>query len=220
VLAVDLPGHARSAGPALPTIEAIGDWTLAFLDAAGVRKAALVGHSMGSLIALEAAARNGASPAPPQRVTHLVMIGTAYPMKVSPGLLSAAHEAPLRAIDMVNTLSHSTIAAKPAYPGPGSWLHGGNRVLMRRVQAGHPSGNLFHHDFALCDRYANGMQAASKVTCPVTLVLGARDQMAHPKASAELAAALKARVLTLPAGHSLMAEAPDAVLNALRSALC
>jgi pimeloyl-ACP methyl ester carboxylesterase len=217
VLAVDLPGHSRSAGPALPTIESIADWTLALLDAVGVRQAALVGHSMGSLIALEAAARANAGR---QHVTHLVMIGAAYPMKVSQGLLSAAHEAPLRAIDMVNTLSHSTIAAKPSYPGPGAWLHGANRALMRRVQAGRPEGNLFHHDFALCDRYANGMQAASQITCPVTLVLGARDQMTQPKAATELASALKARVLALPAGHSLMAEAPDAVLNALRDALC
>ena len=39
VLAVDLPGHMRSAGPALPNIEAMADWTLAVLDAALRRQA-------------------------------------------------------------------------------------------------------------------------------------------------------------------------------------
>jgi pimeloyl-ACP methyl ester carboxylesterase len=120
---------------------------------------------------------------------------------------------------MVNAFSHSTLAAKPAYPGPGAWLHGANRALMRRLQAGQPDTNLFEHDFRVCDAYANGLQAAARVQCPTTLVLGERDQMTAPKAARELAAALKAKVLTLPAGHSLMQEAPDGVLNALKAAL-
>lgn len=213
VLAVDQPGHGRSAGAPLPSVEALADWALALLNTVGVRQAALVGHSMGSLIALEAAARA------PERVTRLAMVGTAYPMKVSDALLSTAREAPLKAIDMVNAFSHSTLAAKPSYPGPGTWLRGANRALMRRVQAGQRELNLFEHDFRVCDAYANGLQAAAKVQCPVTFVLGERDQMTAPKATREIAAALKARVLMVPAGHALMQEAPDEVLNALRTAL-
>lgn len=213
VLAVDHPGHGRSAGPALDSVEALADWALALLDAAGVSQAAFVGHSMGSLIALEAAARAAA------RVTRLVLVSVAYPMKVSDALLSTGRDAPLRAIDSVNTFSHSTLAAKPAFPGPGAWLHGGNRALMRRMQASSTHENLFLNDFRLCDRYANGMQAAAKVTCPVTFVLAERDQMTNPKAAQELAQALKAKVVTLPGGHALMQEAPDALLNAVRSAL-
>ena len=213
VLAVDLPGHGRSAGAPLASVEALADWVLERLDAAGVAQAALVGHSMGSLIALEVAARA------PTRVSRLVLVGTAYPMKVSEALLSTALEAPLAAIDMVNAYSHSGIAAKPSYPGPGSWLHGANRALMRRVQAGQTAVNLFHHDFSVCDRYAGGLQAAAKVQCPARLILGARDQMTSPRQSRELAQALKARVDTLDAGHALMTEAPEALLAALRSAL-
>ena len=98
-------------------------------------------------------------------------------------------------------------------------LHGSNRALMRRVQAGAPDINLFHHDFGVCNRYAAGLEAAAKVHCPVTLILGERDQMTTPKSTHELAAALKARVVTVPSGHHLMAEAPDAVLAALRQGL-
>jgi pimeloyl-ACP methyl ester carboxylesterase len=213
VLAVDQPGLSRSAGPVAASVVALADWTLALLDAAGVRRAALVGHSMGSLVALEAAARA------PERATQLVMVCTAFPMKVSDALLDTAREAPLRAIEMVDVLAHSTIGAKPAMPGPGTWLHGAARALERRVLAGQREVNLFHHDFSVCDAYANGLHAAQRVTCPATLVLGERDQMTPPKASRALAEALKATVHRLPGGHSLMQEQPDGVLNALRTAL-
>ena len=211
VLALDLPGHMRSAGPPLPDVEALADWTLALLDAAGVSRAALVGHSMGSLIALEASARA------PQRVSALVMVGTAYPMKVSQALLDISRDDPLQAIDRVVSYSHSTLAAKPSYPCPGSWLRGGSRALMRLVQSRQPG--LFHHDFSLCDRYANGMQAAAKVQCPASLIVGNADQMTTPKQAREMAQALRATVHSVNAGHSIMAEAPEQVLAALRASL-
>ena len=220
VLAVDLPGHGRSAGPALGSVEALGDWVLAVLDAAGVAATTpvtLVGHSMGSLVALEAAARA------PERIRHLVMVGAAYPMKVSATLLDTARDAPLKAIDMVNAFSISTLAAKPSFPGPGTWLHGSNQALMQRVLAGpHAAGctvNLFHHDFSVCDQYGNGLAAAAAVACPVTMVLGAQDQMTPPHSTRDIAAVLKARVVLLPSGHSLMSEVPDGLLAALREAL-
>jgi pimeloyl-ACP methyl ester carboxylesterase len=168
---------------------------------------------MGSLIALEAAARGAA------RIARLVMVATAYPMKVSDTLMTTGRDAPLQAIDLVNGLSFSTTAAKPSYPGPGTWLHGSNRELMRRVHAGQPEVNLFHHDFGVCNRYAHGIEAAAGLRCPVSFILGERDQMTSPKATRDIAAALSAKVQRLPGGHSLMQESPDAVLNALRQAL-
>ena len=216
VLAVDQPGHLRSAGPLQPSVEALADWTLALLDAAAVgatQTTSVVGHSMGSLIALEMAARA------PERIRRLVMVGTAYPMKVSDALLNAAAHTPGAGMDMVNAFSLSTTAAKPSYPGPGMWLHGGNRQLMGLVQAGHSEANVFAHDFQLCNAYANGLQAAAGVQCPVHFVLGAADQMTTPKATREIATALKAQVHLVPGGHGLMQEQPDAVLAALRLAL-
>jgi pimeloyl-ACP methyl ester carboxylesterase len=217
VLAVDLPGHGQSLGPAPASVEDAAQWLWALLDAAGVQRAALVGHSMGSLIALQAAALA------PQRAAHLVLLGTAYPMKVSDTLLATAADNPLKAIDLVNAFSISSSASKPGFPGPGNWLHGGNRALMRRVQAQaqRRSGiNLFAHDFALCNRFSQGFEAAALVTCASTLVLGARDQMTLPAAAQALASALKAKTVVLPCGHHLMAEVPDALLSALRLRLC
>ncbi len=210
VLAVDLPGHGRSHGPPLPDVEANADWLLAVLDAAAVDSATLVGHSMGSLVALEAAARAAA------RVRRLVMIGTADPMRVSPALLDLAESDPLAAIDRVNAFSHSGVAAKPSYPGPGHWLAGGNRALMRRIQAGQTRCNLFRNDFGVCDAYVGAARAAARVQCPTDVVVGAHDRMTAPAQAMRLAGLLRARVHTLATGHAVMTEAPDALLACLR----
>jgi pimeloyl-ACP methyl ester carboxylesterase len=213
VLAIDLPGHMRSEGPALKSVEAMADWLLALLDAAGVKQAALAGHSLGSLVALEAAARA------PERATRLMMFGTAVPMPVSEALLTASREAPHQAIDMVVSYSFSTLAAKPSYPGPGVWLRGSARGLMRQVLAHGNDPMLFHTDFVACNEYQGGLAAAERVRCASHLILGAADQMTPPRSTREISAALKATVHTVPAGHFLMQEQPDGVLNALRKAL-
>src|SRR3954449_3575695 len=96
VLAPDLPGHGRSSGTPLSSIAEMADWTAALLDAAGATKARLVGHSMGSLIALETAARH------PAKVSPLGLIGTAATMTVGPDLLNAAEANDHSAVDMVS----------------------------------------------------------------------------------------------------------------------
>jgi pimeloyl-ACP methyl ester carboxylesterase len=210
VLAVDLPGHGRSAGPALDSIEAISAWLLSLLDAAGVERAMLIGHSMGSLAALETAA------AAPERVTRLALVGTAYPMRVSDALLDAAWHDEERAIDMVNIWSHSTMSPKPSCPGPGFHVMGGSRRLMQQVSGRGPE-HLFHTDFTVCNSYANGEAAAAAVRCPTLLLLGKRDMMTPPRAAASLSNAIAgARTRQIEgSGHALMAEQPDAVLDAL-----
>ena len=212
-LAVDLPGHLRSAGPALTSIGALADWLAALLDALNAPQAFVAGHSMGSLIALEFAARH------PERAQRIALLATAVPMTVAPTLLEAAREREPEAIALVNAWSHSTLAAKPSSPGPGFWLRGMNRRLMERASArGEPQ--LFHTDFAACNAYADGLTSAAKVRCPVRLIVGKRDAMTPPRAARALAEALAQAgttvdTVTLDAGHALMTEQPDATLDAL-----
>lgn len=214
VLAVDLPGHCKSAGVPPATVEDAADFVLALMDAAGVDKAALIGHSFGSLIALETAERA------PARVSHLVLAGTAFPMKVSAALLEGSLTDPHKAIDMVNLLSHSMLAPPPSALGPGSWLYGGSRALMRRVQASNTGTNLFHAAFKACDSYAGGLDAMESVAAPVLFLLGRKDQMTPPKAAQALVAkAANATVVSVEAGHQMMTEAPDGVLFAIRDFL-
>lgn len=215
VLAVDQPGHCRSGGPPIRSVEESAQWLLALLDAAGIAQAALVGHSLGSLIALHTAA------AAPARVSHLAMIGTAYPMTVSPALLDKSLNQPQLAIDMVNVFSHSSLAPPPSALGPGNWLYGSSRALMRRVLASNPQVNLFHSGFSACNNYAAGLQDMARVTCPALMVLGQADQMTLAVNASGLAAQRpQMPVVTIAAGHSLMTEAPEAVLRALRAFLC
>ncbi|HEY9097009.1 MAG TPA: alpha/beta hydrolase [Hydrogenophaga sp.] len=218
VLAVDLPGHCKSDGEAPSSVEEAADFVAALLDAAGVQTAALVGHSWGSLIALEAAARLR------KRVSHLALVGTAYPMKVSPALIEASLNEPMKALAMVNVFSRSTLAAPPSALGPGTWVYGAGMALGRRVLASNTRVNVFHRGFVACDSYAAGEAAMAQVTCPVLFLLGEVDQMTTPKAAQGLIQAAKAAgvnhsVVTVPVGHHQMTEAPDATLFALRDFL-
>lgn len=218
VLAVDLPGHSRSAGEAPSSVEEAADFIAALLDAAGVAKAALVGHSWGSLIALEAACRLK------ERVTHLVLVGTAYPMKVSAALLDTSLSQPMKGIEMINIFERSTLAPPPSGLGPGTWVYGTSMALNRRVLASNPHVNIFHRGFKACDSYANGERAISAIACPVLFLLGAQDQMTPAKAAQSLIgrareAGKSVKVVELPVGHHQMLETPDATLFAIRDFL-
>ena len=218
VLAVDLPGHCRSAGDAPSSVEEAAQFIAALLDAAGVQHAALVGHSWGSLIAMEAASHLK------DRISHLALVGTAFPMKVSPALLDAALNEPMKALTLVNVFSRSTLAPPPSALGPGTWVYGASMALGRRVLASNTKVNVFHRGFQACDSYANGEAAMAQITCPVLFVLGAQDQMTPPKAATGLIAAARnagkaVQVATLAVGHHQMSEAPDGTLFAIRDFL-
>src|SRR3954451_4001065 len=212
VLVPDLPGHGRSAGPApsspaLPSIAAMADWTIALLDAAGAKSAHLIGHSMGSLIALDAAARH------PDRVTALSLIGTAATMTVGPDLLTAAEADDQAAVDMVSIWGLGYAAELGGSLAPGLWMHGSAQATLKRC----PPGVLFS-DLSACNAYQDALASAARIKVPTTFILGERDMMTPAKAGKALAAAIphaKTIVLT-GAGHMMMAERPDALLVALK----
>lgn len=211
VLAVDLPGHGRSKGAPLGNVEAMAKWLAEVLKATAVQNAVLIGHSMGSLIALETAAHAAG------KIKGVALVGTAYPMKVSPQLLEASEHHEQEAIDMVNIWSHSGIAQKPSAPGPGFYVPGGSRRLMQQVAQRNSSNKVFFTDFSACNAYANGEAAAKALHCPALFLLGRKDMMTPPKATATLIAAMpQAKVAQVDgSGHALMAEQPDQVLDTL-----
>jgi len=209
-LAVDLPAHGRSGGAPLASVEALADWLVAFLDAAGVAQAALVGHSMGSLAALECAARHA------DRVSKLALVGTAAPMPVSEMLLEAAKRNDHVACELITGWSFSAAKQLGGSQVPGLWLTGNGLRLLERERPG-----VLYADLAACNGYVAGETSAAKLRCAVLAILGARDLMAPARnARALIAKFADARVVTIPdCGHSLMAEQPDAVLDALRAFL-
>jgi pimeloyl-ACP methyl ester carboxylesterase len=207
VLAPDLPGHGRSGGATLSTIAEMADWTAGLLDAAGAPRAKLVGHSMGSLIALETAARHSA------KVFSLGLIGTAATMTVGPDLLKAAEANDHAAVDMVSIWGLGFQAELGGSLAPGLWMHTGAQRVLEQCRPG-----VLFNDLSACNAYQGALAAAATITVPTTLILGERDMMTPARAGKALAAAIpNSRTIVLPgAGHMMMTERPDELLAALQ----
>jgi pimeloyl-ACP methyl ester carboxylesterase len=207
VLAPDLPGHGRSSGAPLQAIADMADWTAALLDAAGVAKAWLVGHSMGSLVALETAARH------PAKVAALGLIGTAATMTVGPDLLKAAEANDHSAVGMVSIWGLGFQAGLGGSLAPGLWMHSGAQRVLEQCRPG-----VLFNDLNACNAYRNALAAAAQVTVPATFILGERDMMTPAKAGKALASALpnSRTVVISGAGHMMMVERPDELLAALQ----
>jgi len=206
VLAVDLPGHGKSAGPALTTIEQMADWTDALLDAQSIKSASIVGHSMGSLVALAMAAMH------PDRVRSISLVGTSVPMPVSDALLETSSANDHAAIDMLTYWGHSSAAHLGGNAVPGMWMLGAGMRLMEQAADG-----VVNADLNACNEYKAGLDHAALVKCPAMLILGERDMMTPVRSTKALAETIpNVQSLVLPgAGHALLAERPDPVLDAL-----
>ena len=206
-LAVDLPGHGRSAGEALATIEAAAARLGRFLDAAGAARAWLVGHSMGALIALEAAAWA------PERVAGLVLLGAAARMPVHAALLAAAAHSPKLATALVASWGFGPHGHLGGNRAPGMWMLGAGLRLLERARPG-----VLHADLAACNAYEGGEAAAAAVRCPTLILIGRDDRMTPAREGRKLAGLIRGAetVELADCGHMPMAEQPDAVLDALR----
>jgi pimeloyl-ACP methyl ester carboxylesterase len=210
VVAVDLPGHGRSEGPPLTSVAAMADWLAHLVAAAGLARYALCGHSMGALACLAHAARH------PDQVERLALLGAAVPMGVSDALLDAARRNDPAACAMITAWSHSPAGQLGGNRLPGVWLSGQTLRLLERA-----ARDVLHVDLLACRNYADGLAAAAAVRCPTLVLVGERDLMAPPRAADALEATLPdvRRIAIAGAGHAMMAEDPDAVLDALRGFL-
>lgn len=210
VLAVDLPGHGRSEGPLLESIEAMADWVGRLLESIGLARAALVGHSMGALVALATAAEL------PARISHLALIGVAASMPVHPDLLVAAKENRSLAAELVTSWGFGQSGHVGRNPSPGLWMMGGAYRLLEHAAAG-----VLANDLAACAVYEGAATAAARIVCPTLLLLGADDRMTPARRGRELAGAIRAaEIRVLPGvGHMVMVEAPDETIDALAALL-
>lgn len=217
VLAFDLPAHGRSRGPALTSVESMADRIAAACVTSGAQRMLIVGQSMGSLIALEVARRL------PAQTRGVALVGTAVPMKVSEQLLAATRATPDAAMNLINVWSFSAgigaFQTKPGNPGPGYSSIWQNLRLMQRIAREH-GPEVLAIDFAACNAYQGGLEAARALRCPALLILGDLDVMTPPKATQPLIEALgglarSCSVVRLGVGHSLMAEDPEGVRRAL-----
>jgi pimeloyl-ACP methyl ester carboxylesterase len=208
VLAPDFPGHGRTGGAPLASIAALADWTAALIDAARVQPARVVGHSMGSLVALETAARH------PGKLSALGLIATAAPMRVSDDLLNAAKTNDHAAVAMISLWGQGYRATLGGSQSPGLWMLGGSARLLERAKPG-----VIFADLSACSAYQDALASAAKVSVPSIVIQGSRDLMTPARGGKAVAAAIRdCRLAVIEgAGHMLMSERPDEVLAALRA---
>jgi len=209
-IAPDLPGHGRSAGDALTSIEACSSWLLGLFDVLKLGPVGVAGHSMGSLITLQAAADGG------ERVSAIALLGFGYPMSVGAPLLEAAKANDRAAIDMMTIWGHDFAAQLGGHQVPGLSIM---NVTKRRFEAARPG--VIHTDLNACHTYTGGEAAAAKIRCPVSLILGDRDRMTPLRGAREFAKQFaRAGLEIIPGcGHGMMEEKPEQTHRALVKAL-
>ncbi len=213
-LAIDLPGHGRSSGQPLKRIEAMADWLIQLIHALELHDIKLVGHSMGSLIALETAGRHQGSDS--NRVSTTVLLGTAAPMTVGDSLLQAARDKQPAAVDMIMLAGHAYGSQLGGNPVAGINILNSNRCLLER---GLP--HTLYTDLNACNDYTGAIGMAANITHKVYLVSGAEDNMTPAKATTDLLTRLahSQSCLLKHTGHMMLSENPEQVHQLLAEAL-
>lgn len=207
VYAVDLPGHGRSQGEALKSIEEMADWIVDFMDAANIDTAKLIGHSMGSFVTLETAARY------PERVDALCLMGISDTMPVHPDLLAAAERNERLAPELIIYWGLGEKAKIGGHPHPGLWVHNASQIIFENAKSG-----VLHNDLAACNAYQGALDAASRVSCETLFVLGEDDMMTPAKKGRIIANVMaNATVEAIQkCGHMMIIERPHSVHAALK----
>jgi pimeloyl-ACP methyl ester carboxylesterase len=208
ILSIDLPGHGRSQGHALASIEELGDFLGCLITAAKINRAVLVGHSMGAIAALQACQKHG------QKIAGLVLCGMGASMPVHPDLLEAARQNDIKAAELISFWGHAIGAQKKTNIAHGIWM---TKASIRLIERSGPG--VLYTDLDACNRYTNALSLAQSVTCKTLLLTGQQDKMAPPKSTQAVLDALPEgeRNMLHAIGHMMMIEAPDATREAILS---
>ena len=200
VLALDLPGHTRSEGPPLESIEAMADWLRDVVEALDANKLSLVAHSQGCLVALEYASRY------PDRLRSMSLVTSGLATPVNDFLLNAARDDPESAVAMMLSWGFGPAGHLHQGPIPGNSMVSAGRKIMR---ANTP--DALSTDLHACNSYKNGVAAAEKVSCPTQVIVGGKDRMAPRKATDKLIEHLSSPAVAVirESGHIVPQEAPN-----------
>jgi len=206
VLSIDLPGHGKSSGKLISSISDFSDQVFQLLDNNSIKKCSIVGHSMGSLIALEMASSQ------PHRIKEMSLIGTAFPMQVNDQLLKFAKSDVQKAIDILTFMGYSHQARIGRNKNPGMWMTESTRRLMQRSNKG-----VIYNDLLACSNFKEGLEKAKKVTAKVQLILGSNDFLTPTRKAVDLIDSFENPDVKeiINSGHTLMAEDPNKVLDYL-----
>jgi pimeloyl-ACP methyl ester carboxylesterase len=207
VICPDYPGHSHSEGPALTSIEEMGDWVNDVVEVLDANNVSVVAHSQGCLVALEYVSRH------PERVKSASFIASGLATPVNAALIEAAENNPDAAIAMMVGWGFGPAGHLHQGPIPGnSMIAGGRKIMGRNVPT------ELATDLKACNAYQNGKTAAAAIKCPRQVVLAGKDRMAPRKAGMELVEYLDGPELTVieESGHMIPQEAPNRLRKLLR----
>jgi aromatic-L-amino-acid decarboxylase len=201
VVTPDLPGHGASPGPAAGSIAESATRLRQWMSGLITGPAILIGHSMGSAIALECALRW------PEQVAGLVLVGSGVRLPVNPWLLEATAD-PAQLTQAVARITQWSFA-RQAPEALTTW------VTDRTLAAG---SGVLHRDLVACDAF-DAERLLPQLKLPTLVLCGQQDRMTPPPASVALAEAIaRAELEFIPdAGHYVMLEQPAAVARRLRA---
>ncbi len=195
IYAPDLPGHGKSEGLGRQTVPDYAQTLQEFMDALDLPAALIIGHSMGSAIALQLALDA------PDRVLALVLLGSGSRLRVAPSILeNTANEAtfPL-AVKMITEWAYGS--QTPAQI---------KELSAQRMRETRPA--VLHGDFSACDNF-DISESLPQIRQPTQIICGAEDKLTPPKYAKYLHENLPNAQLTIipEAGHMVMLEKPHLV---------
>ncbi len=191
--APDLPGHGRSGGEARTSIAGYSEFLSDLLEALGLTRTTLVGHSMGGAIAQDLALNHAS------KVDGLILVGTGARLRVLPSILEGLPNNFQSTVEMILRYAYSDKASQELVDvGRQEWLANPPEVL--------------HGDFLACDSF-DVMGRLGEIRCPTLLICGEEDQLTPPKYSHFLQERIAdATLIIIPgAGHMVMLEQPEQV---------
>ena len=160
VLSVDLPGHGNSDGPSLKSIEEISDWIKSLMKVLDIKKLIIIGHSQGSLVRIDFAARY------PDLINGLVLVAGSYKMPVNQDLINYAEAGDEKAV---------LLMMKWGYEGSKAFI-GGNPV-KKIINSSREIREVLAVDLNACNNYKGGKESLGKINCSTLCIFGDLDKM-------------------------------------------
>jgi pimeloyl-ACP methyl ester carboxylesterase len=195
IYSIDLPGHGKSGGRGLQTIEAYAEHILTWMETIGLHRAVFVGHSMGGAIALTLAIKHA------EHVLGLGLLSTGARLRVNPMILE-------------NTTNSQTFPTAVTAIISKSFSSNADARLVelaqRRMIEIRPS--VLHGDFIACNNF-DLMDALAAIRVPTLVMCGQDDELTPLRYSQYLSDHIPGAVLqVIPnAGHMVMLEQPQKV---------
>ena len=174
VLSVDLPGHGNSEGPSLKSIEEISDWIKSLMNVLDINKLIIIGHSQGSLVGIDFAARY------PNLINGLVLVAGSYKMPVNQDLINYAEAGDEKAV---------LLMMKWGYEGSKAFI-GGNPV-KKIINSSREIREVLAVDLNACNNYKGGKESLEKINCPTLCIFGDLDKMVPLEVGNKMALMIK-----------------------------